>query len=308
MRIAVTGCAGFIGAPLTDLLVAAGHAVLGIDDLSLGQPAPDSRSGFQFEQLDITDERNIRSVIRGFRPEQLIHLAAIHHIPTCEQRAPDAMRVNVVGTQILLDISREENCSKFVLASSGAVYDWAEGPLNEEKSPTRPYDTYATSKLANEHQVAVWQRRTGGTGIIARLFNTIGPRDLNGHLIPDIMTQLSGSSREPCVVRLGNTRSRRDYIYVDDTAMALFKMAEAQLGKSMQVFNVGTGREYGVLDILEGIANVLGVTYSVEIDPVRIRSIDRLHQVADIGRAQRMLGWQPEYDLETALRQTLALV
>jgi nucleoside-diphosphate-sugar epimerase len=305
-RALVTGAAGFIGSRVVRYLAAEGIEVLGIDDLSLGQPEPAAMKGVRFLRADICDESAMRAAMRDFAPGVMVHLAAIHHIPTCEQRSPDAMRVNVVGTQVLLDAARELGVPKLVFASSGAVYDWHEGPLTPGGTPTKPYDTYATSKLANEHQIDVWHRKGGGTAGIARLFNTIGSGDLNGHLIPDIMTQLAASSNgSPRVVRLGNTAPRRDYIFVEDTARGLVAMALTDLPAGVTTLNLGTGVEYGVLDIVDGLAAVLGVEYRVETDPSRMRKIDRLHQCADLAPTFAHLSWRPRHDLREALRLTI---
>src|SRR5262249_14433427 len=219
MNIVVTGSSGFIGSRLTDLLLRAGHTVLGIDNLSLGQAPPARRPGLQFERLDVRDEPRLAGLVESFRPERVVHLAAIHHIPTCEARPAEALHVNVVGTQIVLEAAAGARCSRVVLASSGAVYDWGTDVLKEASSPTRPCDVYAVSKLTNEQQARIWQDKHQGVVIAMRLFNTIGPGDRIGHLVPQLLTQLRGDGGPgERVVRIGNTEPMRDYVYVDDVA------------------------------------------------------------------------------------------
>jgi len=234
-----------------------------------------------------------------------VHLAAIHHIPTCERDAPRALHVNVVGTEIVLEAALRIGCGRIVFASSGAVYDWCEGSLQADKTPTKPRDVYSISKLTNEHQLAVWQRKTNGIVVIARLFNTIGPNDRNGHLIPDILGQLRNAER-PCVVELGNTTTLRDYMYVDDAASALARMVEAKFEPGTHVFNVGTGQEHSALDIVDRLAAILGVSYVTRTNASRIRKVDRPSQKADISLTVSRLGWVPEHSLEEALRLTVA--
>ena len=233
MRIAITGSEGFIGVRLVSMLTAAGHRVLGIDNLSLGQPVPPEGDRYAFTHVDICSAGSLHDVLEVFRPDQIVHLAAIHHVPTCERDAPRALHVNVVGTQVVLEAALRTGCGRIVFASSGAVYEWCEGPLQANRTPTNPRDVYSISKLTNEHQLAVWQHKTNGIAVIARLFNTIGPHDRNGHLIPDILEQLRGDQR-PCVVELGNTTTLRDYIYVDDTANALARMVGAEFEPGTQ--------------------------------------------------------------------------
>lgn len=305
MRVVVTGSAGFIGSRLTELLVRAGHTVLGIDNLLLGQPAPSVTSEQLFLQADICDASQMCAVFEDFRPDKTVHLAAIHHIPTCERNAPEAMRVNVVGTQVVLDAATAAECRSVVFASSGAVYDWRNEPLVPCVSPTRPSDTYSASKLANEIQIDVWWRRQNGVATIARIFNTIGPNDRNAHLIPDILAQFDGDTRGT-VVKLGNVTPRRDYIYVGDTAAALLRMLEAELETGMHTFNVGTGSEHSVLDILAAVAAALGRSYEVIIDPARVRAVDRLHQCADITATREALRWTPAVPLAEGVRLTVS--
>lgn len=305
MRIVVTGSAGFIGSRLTDLLLLAGHSVLGIDNLSLGQPAPEARASLAFERLDVRDEPRMADVVGAFRPDQVVHLAAIHHIPTCEARPAEALHVNVVGTQVVLQAAARAGCSKLAFASSGAVYAWGSDALSEATSPTQPCDVYSASKLMNEQQARIWQERTQGVVTAARLFNTIGPGDRNGHLIPDLMAQLRGGGGVR-LVRIGNTLPKRDYVHVDDVARGLQRMVEAELSPGFRAINLGTGVEHPVTAILAELAAIVGVRYRLEVDPSRIRRVDRLHQCADIALAAELLDWRPRYALGEALRRTVA--
>jgi UDP-glucose 4-epimerase len=254
--------------------------VLGIDNLSLGQPAPAPRPGLVFEPLDVRDEPRMADALGGFRPEQIIHLAAIHHIPTCEARPAEALHVNVVGTQVVLQAAARAGCHRVTFASSGAVYAWGSAALNEE--------------------------RTAGVVTAARLFNTIGPGDRNGHLVPDLMSQLRGDGGGgERLVKIGNTQPMRDYVYVDDVARGLQRMIEAELAPGFRAINLGSGVEHPVTAIVAELAAIAGVRYRLEVDPARVRRVDRLHQCADISLAAALLGWRPQHALGDALRRTV---
>jgi UDP-glucose 4-epimerase len=306
MRVAVTGSAGFIGSRLANQLLGSGHSVLGIDNLSLGQSAPAAQPGLEFHRLDVRDEIALSGVFEAFRPEHVIHLAAIHHIPTCEARPAEALHVNVVGTQIVLEATARAGCRRAVIASSGAVYAWGTEILREETSPTQPCDVYSASKLMNEQQARIWADKNHATVVAARLFNTIGPGDRNGHLVPQLLSQLRGNG--DCgerVVRIGNTVPMRDYVYVDDVAHGLLRMAEVGMEPGFHVINLGSGIEHTVSKIVDELAVIVGVQYRLESDPSRVRKVDRLHQCADISRAADVLGWRPSYGLGDALRRTV---
>jgi UDP-glucose 4-epimerase len=305
MRLLVTGSAGFIGSRLVPRLLAQGGRVLGFDDLSLGQPAPLAADAFAFQQGDVRDAAAVRAAFERFRPTHLVHLAALHHIPTCDAEPVRAVDVNVVGTQVLLDAAQDVECGRVVFASSGAVYDWCDGPLTPGRTPLRPRDMYSVSKVANEHQLAVWQEKTGGTVAVARVFNVVGPHDRNGHLIPAIVAQID-RARGRCTVRLGNTTTRRDYVYVDDVAEALARMTTADLAAGLHTFNVGGGSEYSVADLVERVAAIAGVQCDIVADPARRRVVDRPGQLADISATTERLGWRPQTAIDDALRRTLA--
>jgi len=305
MRVVVTGCAGFIGSRLVELLLARGAQVLGIDNLSLGQAPTPNGPRYEFRRADIRNPQEMAGLFERFQPERLVHLAAIHHIPTCEANPAMALDVNVVGTQVLLEAARTARCERVVFTSSGAVYDWCDGPLVPGRTPVRPRDVYSVSKVTNEYQLAAWQEHTGGTVVVARVFNTIGAHDRNAHLIPDLLCQLQ-LGRAPNVVRLGNTATRRDYIYVDDTTDALLCMVVSELRPGGYVFNVGTGQEYTVVEVVERLAAIMGVSYTIEHDPARLRRIDRPSQQADIASTVEQLEWRPRCSLDEALRLTVA--
>ncbi|MGH7712877.1 MAG: NAD-dependent epimerase/dehydratase family protein [Gemmatimonadaceae bacterium] len=309
MRILATGGAGFIGRHVVRGLLDRGHHVCVVDTLLFGQEPPREDERCLFHQRDVRDARSLHDIFALFRPTLVMHLAAIHHIPTCEQNPTWALDVNVIGTQVVLNAAQAEGCARLVFASTGAVYDWTEGPLTPGVTPTRPRDVYSVSKVANEWQLAVWQARVEGTVTIARIFNTVGPGDRNAHLIPEVLSQLRQplppSSHER-VVQIGNSEPKRDYICVEDTATALVAMAEADLGSGTHFLNVGTGVEHSVLEIVESLASALGVAYRVEVDPRRVRGVDRLHQCADIRDTIKRLRWRPRWSLADALRRVVS--
>jgi UDP-glucose 4-epimerase len=302
-KILITGAAGFIGSRLVDILLTRGATCCGVDNLSTGCPLPEARQNLDFRVQDICDSDGINAIFASFRPEIVIHLAAIHHIPTCERIPSKAIHTNAVGTQIVLEASAAVGCRKIVLASTGGVYDWVDESLTEE-SPVRPTDTYTLSKVTNEWQLTYWVAQTGRKGIVARIFNTIGRDDRNGHLIPDILRQMN-STDDTTVIQLGNLRTKRDYIYVEDTAACLARMTEYEPTNGVEIFNVGTGKEYGVQFIAEAIARIKNRSVEVRSNPSLVRKVDRSTQLADISKTMAELGWKPKVSLEEALRLTV---
>jgi UDP-glucose 4-epimerase len=300
-RYLITGGAGFIGRRVVDnLLLDPAAEVMVVDDLSVGLPMPAARPRLQTRTVDIRDAGKIEQVFAGFSPEVVIHLAAIHHIPTCEVERAYSLDVNVVGTETILEAAARANTARLVLASSGAVYDWKDGPLDEAATPLRPADNYSVAKHTNEMQTRLWADRTGSQAVVARIFNTIGQDDPNAHLIPDIIAQIPRDA--PAVeIALGNLSPRRDYIHVEDTARAIAALATAPLTNGVEIFNIATGQDVSVAELVELLGRVMGVRIEVRQDPGRKRRVDRPSQLGATEKIKRMLGFEPRRNLREAL-------
>lgn len=302
MRICVTGGAGMIGRRLVARLAAQGHVAAVIDDLSGGLPMPAAAA--IAHRCDIRDDSELQALLGEFRPHALVHLAALHHIPTCESDRPRCLDINVVGTETVLRCASETAVERVILASSGAVYDWIDGPLREDTSPTRAMDNYALSKLCNETQLRLWCER-GGVGRVARIFNALGHDDPNAHLLPDILVQLAGHDA-PGVVRLGNLTSRRDYLHADDVADGLMALLADARPLAFDVFNLCSGAEHSVEQLANCVARGLGRSIRVEADAERRRRSDRPSQLGDPSKALALLGWRTRLDLDAAVARLLA--
>lgn len=308
-RVLVTGGAGFVGYRLVRELSARGIVSAPLDNLLVGMPLPaSSETSYPF-RADIRDVAEIDRIFGEFKPDIVVHLAAVHHIPTCEKNPHLAMDVNVMGTQTLLDASAKHGVSNFLLASSAAVYDWADGALVEDETPLRATDVYSTGKLCNEYQLRTWAGRTGGSGAIARIFNVIGHDDPNGHLIPDILAQLNISNGKIGTprVHLGNTAPKRDYTHADDTARGLLAIVERHRWEpGVQAYNVSFGQEHSVGDLVALIGRRFGSDIEIVRDESRVRRVDRLHLWGDQTKVRGLLEWQGRIPIEDAMRDILA--
>jgi UDP-glucose 4-epimerase len=300
-RYLITGGAGFIGRRVVEnLLVGPQAAVMVVDNLSVGLPMPAPHSRLHTVKTDIRDAEKMKQVFAAFAPEVVVHLAAIHHIPTCELHRSYSLDVNIVGAETILQAAAHAKIARFVLASSGAVYDWESGPLDEAHTPLRPTDNYSIAKHANEMQTRLWAERTGAQAVVARIFNTIGQNDPNAHLIPDIVAQIPSGVRA-VEIALGNLSPRRDYIHVEDAARAIATLATAPLAKGVETFNVATGEDVSVVELVELLAVVIGVDIAVREDPARKRRVDRPSQVGDVRKIRQLLAFEPRRNLREAL-------
>jgi len=308
-RVLVTGGAGFIGNRLVRELSQRKIVTAVVDNLFVKMPMPPASRFICPYEADVRNQSLIEGIFGEFKPEVIVHLAAIHHIPTCEQYPSSAISVNVLGTQVLLDAAQKYGVKNFVLASSGAVYDWWDGPLIEDETPLKATDIYSTSKITNEHQLANWVSRTVGRGAIGRIFNVIGHDDPNGHLIPDILSQLKIEDRKVRVprVRLGNILTKRDYTHANDTARGILSILDhLERGRPLEAFNISYGEEHSAADVVEAIGRELGCELEVLHDESRVRPIDRLHLLGDRNKTFKTLGWKAHYKMDGAIHEILA--
>jgi UDP-glucose 4-epimerase len=297
-RVLVTGGAGFIGSHLVERLVAAGERVAVLDDLSRGQRAwlhPEA----ELHQLDIRDDAALTRAVAQTAPEVVVHLAAMHFIPAVDGAPELAQDVNVNGTRMLLDALRQRPPELLLFASTGAVYPDRRGPIDETCAP-QPLDLYGRTKLEGERLVAEFEASAGTRCVVARIFNVVGRRETNAHVVPELIGQLL---RENEPVRLGNLEPRRDYTDVVDVAAGLHRLLSANSGAT--TFNLGSGHSVSVAELVHVCEQVLGRPIALETEPRRRRSQDRAELVADPRLLRETTGWQPTRSLRETLSELL---
>jgi UDP-glucose 4-epimerase len=299
-RILVTGGAGFIGSHLVDSLLDSGNDVLVVDNFSLGRRAhlrhPGPPGTLTVIDGDIRSAADLRPVA-DFAPDTVFHMAALHFIPYCNAHPAEALDVNFLGLDMVIRAVRRSPVQTFVFPSSGAIYGFGDDPW-PEAAPPRPDEIYGISKWVGEQVMTRFHEdRPEVRTVIARLFNTYGPRETNPHVLPDIMKRL----HQGRTIELGNLWPKRDLIFVTDTAAGIVATAAGQPG--LEVFNVGTGCGTAIQDVLQVIEEIIGNPLDVRQVPGRIREGDG-HLISDPHKLTAT-GWKPEYDLEAGLRRLL---
>jgi UDP-glucose 4-epimerase len=296
--VLLTGAAGMIGRVSARLLHERGHQVLASDLRAL----PAEIEDLPRLALDVRRGEQVRAATAAFSPDVVVHLAAKHFIPWCERFPAATLRTNVVGSQNVIEALLGASVRKLVFASSAAVYAPSSQPLSEGSSPLGPDDIYGTSKVMGEQLIELARRRGGEfDAVVLRLFNTIGPGDANPHLVPRLLAELRAGGEQ---VRLGNLRSVRDYVYVEDVARAVVAAVEREL-PGLGHINVGGGGGRSVAEVVQAMQELVGRPLAVVSVPARRRAVDRPLLVADISRARELLGWEPEVSFAEGLARTL---
>jgi UDP-glucose 4-epimerase len=300
MRCLVTGGCGFVGSALVRRLVAQEREVVVVDDLSLGSPENLRPYEHQVTVVQEDVSNDLGAIFASFQPQAVFHLAALHFIPDCDADPARCLRINVDGTRAVLEATAAlGHRVPVVLASSAAVYapaDWA----HKEEDSLRPVDVYGYSKLWAEDLAAAFAARTGTPVGIARLFNVFGPGETNSHFIPSLICQLQAGD----AVRLGNLKSRRDYVFVDDVADALMRLADHCADGQSATLNIGSGKAYAGHEVMRALAGLASPSagQAPTIDPGRIRQTDRPVLLSDPALANKLLGWAPRTSLLDGLQ------
>jgi UDP-glucose 4-epimerase len=301
-RVLVTGGAGFIGSHLVERLVASRADVAVADDLSRGDPTWVPR-GVALHRLDVCDGEALRGVVTAFRPTAVVHLAAVHFIPEVDGAPDRARRVNVDGTHELLEVLAAAPPEVVLFASSGAVYPDRRGAI-PESCPVGPLDLYGRTKVEGERAVAQFAADTGTRCLIARLFNVIGMRETNPHVVPELVGQLR---RGASPVQLGALDRVRDYTDVVDVAGAIAQLLQAPVDERLAVVNVGSGAGTSVRELVATCERILGRAIAVEIDPGRQRTQDRIELVADVEVLRSVVSRWPSRTVEQTLEHLLTM-
>ncbi len=296
-RMLVTGGAGFIGSHVVDLLVAEGHEVVVVDNLSTGS-RDNLNPAAAFHQLDITSP-DVERLLDDVRPDVICHNAAQISVSRAQASPLIDLNVNVAGGLRLIEFARRTGC-RFVHASSAAVYgEPARIPVGEDNE-TRPINNYGASKLAFEHYLEAFARTYGLSYAALRYANVYGPRQNASGEAGVVAIFCQAVDRGSPVTIEGDGLQTRDFVYVEDVARA---NAAAARSTASGVYNIGTGVETNINQLLEAIGRTYERSVSASRGPARVGDIRK--SVLDPSRAKVGLGWRAEVDLGAGVAATV---
>ena len=305
MRTLVTGAAGFIGSTLVDRLLADGHSVVGVDDLSSGRSenlGPAERSAdFEFTKADIVDA-DLLGLLAQTRPEVVFHLAAQIDVRHSVADPQVDTTINVVGTVRLAEAARQTGVRKVVHTSSGgSIYGSPQTFPTSEDEPVDPASPYAAGKYAAEVYLNMFRNLYGLECSHIAPANVYGPRqDPHGEAgVVAIFSRALLAGRPTKI--FGDGTDTRDYVFVDDVVDAFVKAAGEAGGG--QRFNIGTGVETSVRQLHSVIAAAAAGRDEPEFYPARLGDLKR--SSLDNSRARQVLGWAPKVELAEGAARTV---
>jgi nucleoside-diphosphate-sugar epimerase len=308
MKILVTGCAGFIGARVGEMLLERGDEVVGMDNLNdyydvrlkeyrLGRLQ--KLEGFEFHRLDIEDKDALKGVFAAHRFDAVINLAARAGVRASITSPRVYLTTNTLGTLNLLELMVEHGIGQFVMASTSSLYAGAKMPFLETADVTHPISPYAATKLAAEALAQTWHHLHGINVAILRYFTVYGPAGR-----PDMspFRFIEWIRRGQPIQLYGDGNQTRDFTYIDDIAAGTV----ASLGiRGCEVLNLGGGnRPISVNAMIAAFEAALGKKAIVEHLPSN--NADMQDTSAEIGKAAKLLGWSPQTPPEEGFASTAA--
>jgi len=294
-KLFITGAHGFVGS----------HVQLAISSTDW-QPTFDLVCADT--HFDITDRLSLDNVMRQAQPDVVIHLAAQSHVPTSFTSPEATYNVNFLGTLNLLQALAANNFSGRLLfvgsADTYGLVSETDLPVREEQ-PLRPRNPYAVSKVAAEALCYQWSQTGSFEIIMARPFNHIGPGQGENFAVSGFAKQIAEISlnlRAP-EIQVGDLNVTRDFTDVRDIVDAYLKLLLK--GKSGEIYNVGSGQEHKMSEILASLIRIAGISAKVNINAERFRPAEQRRSICDASKLKLQTGWQPRRQINETLHEIL---
>jgi UDP-glucose 4-epimerase len=305
-RFLITGIAGFIGSSLAHRLVAEGHMVHGVDNLSTGrmENLESIKASIQFEQTDILDLGALRLACAGV--DFVLHQAALPSVQRSVEDPLTSHHTNVDGTLNVMVAARDAGVKRVIYAASSSAYGDCSSEATHEEMCPQPLSPYAAQKLSGELYIRAFCETYHIEAICLRYFNVFGPRQredspYSGVIAQFIRRMMTGST--PIIH--GDGVTTRDYTYVSNAVQAnLLACAAPRRWAQGRVYNVGTGCSRSLNELYRTLAELMGHTGAPTYGPGRTGDVR--HSRASIDRITRELGYRPETDFRVALETTIA--
>ncbi len=308
-KVLVTGADGFIGAHLVEALVRGGYDVRCFVFYNsfnswgwLDHCGAEVSGKFEVFPGDIRDPNGVRQAMKGC--DAVLHLAALIAIPYSYHSPDTYVDTNIKGTLNVLQAAREFGVRRVIHTSTSETYGTARFVPITEDHPLQGQSPYSATKIAADQLAYSFYASFGLPVVIARPFNTYGPRQSARAVIPTIITQIANGRRQ---IRLGAVSPTRDFSFVQDTVAGFITALNSDKGLG-EVVNFGSNFEISIGDTAQLIAETMNAEIEIITDETRLRpensEVERLW--ADNNKAKQLFGWQPSYSGREGLKRGLA--
>lgn len=309
MKVLVTGADGFIGSHLVETLVRRGFdtkALVMYNSFNswgwLDHCSKDVMGEFEVTAGDVRDPHAATQTMQDV--DAVLHLASLIAIPYSYRAAESYLDTNVRGTLNMLQAARAANVQRFVHTSTSEVYGTAQFVPITEEHPLKGQSPYSATKIAADQLALSFHASFDLPVVIARPFNTYGPRQSARAIIPSVITQIASGKTS---LELGALTPTRDFNYVMDTVSGFISAMESTLGCG-EVVNFASNFEVSVFDTVKMISDIMGVDVQISLDDQRLRpansEVERLW--GDNKKAADLFGWKPKYSGKDGFRSGLA--
>lgn len=304
----VTGGAGFVGSNITKRLLADGHEVSVLDNLSTGKRENIipflSNKRFQFIEGDLRSFHVVRNAVKNV--EYILHQGALPSVPRSIADPITSNEVNILGTLNILEAAKEFKVKRVVCASSSSVYGNSESLPKVETMPVSPLSPYAITKYAQERYCQVFSAIYGIETVCLRYFNVFGPNQdptsQYSAVIPKFI-QLMKNGKRPVIY--GDGSQSRDFTFIENNVEANILSCFAE-NVSGETFNIACGERYTLIELVKYINELLGTSIEPIFEKERIGDIK--HSLADINKAKNKLGFSVSIDFKSGLKKMIEIL
>ena len=304
-KVLVTGADGFIGSHLVEALLSAGYDVRALSQYNSfnywGWLEGIEHPGLEVVTGDVRDPNLCREIVKGC--STVYHLAALIAIPY-SYIAPDSyVDTNIKGTLNICQACKDNGVGRLVVTSTSEVYGTARYVPIDEKHPKQPQSPYSATKIGADAIAGSFYNAFGLPVVIARPFNTYGPRQSARAIIPSIISQIASGKRE---IMVGGLTPTRDFNFVADTAAGFMALGTTPGVEGMEI-NIATGTEVSMQETLETIAEIMGEDVRYVTDPARLRPAgsEVFRLCGDNTLITSLTDWRPRHTLRDGLAVTI---
>lgn len=308
-KIFITGSEGFIGSHLTEMLVKSGYKVRAYVQYNsfnsigwLNNIEEKYQKKIDIVFGDIRDRENLENAMKN--SDYVFHLAALIAIPYSYKSPQSYIETNINGTLNVIQLAQKNRIKKIIHTSTSEVYGTAQTVPIKENHPLVGQSPYAASKIGADQVAISMSKSLGAPIIIVRPFNTFGPRQSLRAVIPTIISQFALKKKN---IVIGNLNTSRDFNFVEDTCSGFICAMKSKFN-SAEVFNLSSGRDYKIIDIINFLKKITGHNPNIIVDKKRIRpknsEVNRL--IGSSLLARKNLKWKPIYSNKKGFMKSLS--